>query len=359
MKYPCARRPGRRMVPAALLAALLGPDAPAAFAKTKIATIGASTTRGSGAPAGQSYPDQLQALLGTDYQVGNFGKDGAGALKQGNPTYWNSAEMKAASDFAPDIVVDWLGGADSKAASWDGHKAEFLGDYKAMIEHFKNLPSHPRIICMMSIALHDDAGVRKTVLEAEVNPLQRRGAEETGSRFIDLKALVDGHPEYFADGVHLKANGYAVVARAVEAQVRALAAEADAGAGADAAGGGDAGSAGGPPEVADAGVSPPGPDAASTATEDAASTGRPAPPAPGMDAGTQTPPKDAAVSQPPAPPAPKGNSGSSGPFGCALAPAAPGAASGAGSAAIALLTILLGAAVRPRRRRQAPPLTKR
>ena len=102
-----------------------------------------------------------------------------------------------------------------------------------MIKYFQDLPSRPKIISMMSIALRDDAGVRKTVLEAEVNPLQRQGALEMGSRFIDTKAIVDGHPEYFADGVHLKAIGYAAIAKAVEAEVRALAATADAGATSD------------------------------------------------------------------------------------------------------------------------------
>ena len=209
------------MRPLFVLLLLAGP----ALGQIKISAIGASTTQGSGAPAGQSYPDQLQKLLGSEYQVRNFGKSGAGALRAGNPTYWNSAEQKAAAAFAPDIVINWLGGADSKAASWDAHKAEFLGDYKAMIKYYQDLPSRPKIISMMSIALHDDAGVRKTVLEAEVNPLQRQGALEMGSRFIDTKSIVDGHPEYFNDGVHLKAIGYAAIAKAVEAEVRALAAD--------------------------------------------------------------------------------------------------------------------------------------
>ena len=116
--------------------------APAA-AQIKVAAIGASTTRGSGAPAGMSYPDQLQKLLGAGYQVKNFGRNGAGALRQGDPTYWNSPEHNAATAYAPDIVINWLGGADSKAASWDRHKAEFLRDYREMIQHFQELPTRP------------------------------------------------------------------------------------------------------------------------------------------------------------------------------------------------------------------------
>jgi lysophospholipase L1-like esterase len=251
-------------VAAAFVAAAAAPAA----AKIKVACIGASTTQGSGAPAGQSYPDQLGRLLGDEYEVRNFGKSGAGALRQGNPTYWNSAEFNAATAYQPDIVINWLGGADSKAASWDAHEGEFLGDYKGMIQHFQGLPTRPRVISMLSVALYDDAGVRKRVLEGEVNPLQRQGAMETGSPLVDTKAVVDGHPEYFADGVHLKAIGYAAVARAAHAAL--LASTPDAGA--DAA--------------ADAGR----PDAVGSAGADAA--------APAPDVGLPAPRRDAA----PAPP---------------------------------------------------------
>jgi uncharacterized protein (TIGR03382 family) len=205
---------------------LLGASASMAVAKTKVACIGASTTRGSGAPAGQSYPDQLGALLGAEYEVRNFGLSGAGALKQANPTYWNSTEFKAATAFAPDIVVDWLGGADTKVANWEPHKTEFLADYVALIKHFQDLPSHPRTIVLVSVALRDQDGVRKTVVENEVNPLQRQGAAMTGSPVVEVGMVVAGHPEYFADGVHLKAAGYGAVAKAVQAVILAPAVDA-------------------------------------------------------------------------------------------------------------------------------------
>jgi lysophospholipase L1-like esterase len=300
-------------------------------AQTKISSIGASTTMGSGAPAGQSYPDQLQKLLGPQYQVRNFGKSGAGALRAGNPTYWNSAEQKAAAAFAPDIVINWLGGADSKAASWDAHKGEFLGDYKAMIKYYQDLPSRPKIISLMSVARYNDAGVRKDVLEREVNPLQRQGALEMGSRFIDAKSLLNDRSEYFTDGVHLTQAGYAAIARAVEAEVRALAAEADAGAGSDAATDATA--------AADSGieVTPPAVDGPAPVPAADAATMRPAPPTPGADAAAMPAPdakRDTAT-------APPGNSGSSSKSsGCAMGGDAPVPAP-AIALALAALTLTL------------------
>jgi len=251
-----------------------------AAAKTKVACIGASTTKGSGAPAGQSYPDQLGQLLGAEYEVRNFGLSSAGALRNGNPSYWDSAEFKAATAFAPDVVVDWLGGADSKVENWEPHKGEFLDDYVALIRHFQQLPSHPRTIVLVSVALRDQDGVRKTVVENEINPLQRQGADQTGSAVVDVGMVVAGHPEYFADGVHLKAVGYGAVARAVQAVIRAPAPDAGVAMGGDAS-----------PAVPDAGVAmpdgspavpdsaPPSPDAAAVmpAKPDAAIAPEPEP----------------------------------------------------------------------------------
>jgi lysophospholipase L1-like esterase len=316
-----------------------------ARAQIKISAIGASTTQGSGAPAGQSYPDQLQKLLGPGYQVRNFGKSGAGALRAGNPTYWNSAEQRAAAAFAPDIVINWLGGADSKAASWDAHKGEFLGDYKAMIKYFQDLPSQPKIISLMSIALRDDAGVRKAILEAEVNPLQRQGALEMGSRFIDTKSIVDGHPEYFADGVHLRASGYAAIAKAVETEVRALATAADGGAA------GDGSAADGMTGVdAGADVAAPSVDAPVMAVDTATMT--PPPPGtsnPGADAAAMPAPgtrRDAAGMSPPT------SYGGSNPGGCAVGGDAPAPAA---ALALMLTAITLARFRQARRARRLRP----
>jgi len=54
----------------------------------KIACVGDSITQGAGAKSGQSYPAQLQALLGDGYKVGNFGVSGRTLLKKGDFPYW-------------------------------------------------------------------------------------------------------------------------------------------------------------------------------------------------------------------------------------------------------------------------------
>ena len=58
--------------------------------KIKVAAVGASLTHGSGASdwRTKSYPAQLQAMLGNDYEVANFGVSGRTMLRSGERPYW-------------------------------------------------------------------------------------------------------------------------------------------------------------------------------------------------------------------------------------------------------------------------------
>ena len=79
--------------------------------RIKVACIGNSITYGYGLPdrATQSYPVQLQKMLGESYQVENFGKSGATLLNKGHRPYMQQDEYHRAIDFAGDIVVIHLG----------------------------------------------------------------------------------------------------------------------------------------------------------------------------------------------------------------------------------------------------------
>ena len=68
-------------------------DAPAkkpAGEAVRVACVGDSITYGSGIPDREhnSYPAQLQKLLGDGYEVRNFGVSGATLLKNGDKPYW-------------------------------------------------------------------------------------------------------------------------------------------------------------------------------------------------------------------------------------------------------------------------------
>ena len=77
----------------------------------RVAAIGNSITYGAGFdnPKHDSYPGQLQELLGKKYLVGNFGHSGATLLKKGHNPYFKTEEFKKAVDFNADIAIIHLG----------------------------------------------------------------------------------------------------------------------------------------------------------------------------------------------------------------------------------------------------------
>ena len=104
--------------------------------KVKVACVGNSITYGFTLedPATQSYPAQLQKLLGDGYEVGNFGKSGATLLRKGHRPYNEQEELGRALDFAGDIVVIHLGVNDTDPRDWPNYGDEFIGDYLKLID---------------------------------------------------------------------------------------------------------------------------------------------------------------------------------------------------------------------------------
>jgi lysophospholipase L1-like esterase len=217
-----------------LLLSMLGASA-GAHAKVKIAAIGASTTAGSGSSAGHSYPDELQRLLGAEYEVKNFGVGGTTLLRKGRPSYWSTPELKAALAYQPDVAFIWFGGNDSKAENWTPYKGEFLGDYLSLIRMFQALPTKPRTFVSVSVLMKDTGEIRKAVVDNEIGPLVRQAGAETGSVVIDLRSQFQSNPEYFnADGIHPNDRGTAAIAKYVHSVFLASLAAPDAGAAPDA-----------------------------------------------------------------------------------------------------------------------------
>ena len=88
--------------------------------RTKVACVGNSITYGYtlADPVTESYPSQLQQLLGDAYEVENFGKSGATLLNKGHRPYMQQEEFKKALAFAGDVVVIHLGINDTDPRDW-------------------------------------------------------------------------------------------------------------------------------------------------------------------------------------------------------------------------------------------------
>lgn len=92
-----------------------------AAAKIKVACVGDSLTEGytsTGANSGKkgpnAYPARLQSLLGSGYEVKNFGETGAFLMEGTSNPYKSGTEYEQSKAYNADIVIIMLGTNDSK-----------------------------------------------------------------------------------------------------------------------------------------------------------------------------------------------------------------------------------------------------
>ena len=110
-------------------------------AQVKVACVGNSITYGLKLEnrETEAYPSRLQELLGEGYVVGNFGKSGATLLRRGHKPYIQQKEYQDALAFAGDIVVIHLGINDTDPRNWPNYRDDFVGDYHALINSFREV----------------------------------------------------------------------------------------------------------------------------------------------------------------------------------------------------------------------------
>ena len=190
--------------------------------KQKVSCVGNSITYGYelSNPSIQSYPGQLQALLGTtEWEVANFGDSGRTMLKTGGYSYWDSQLYKNALTSNPNYIILKLGTNDSKRWLWDSKGTSFKSDYKAMVQSFQNLSSKPEIwICLLIPGEKTDWDIFNSYIKDKVNPKIKEIALEMGLGLIDLYTELDKNkPEwYLADKVHPSVAGAGIIAQKVK-----------------------------------------------------------------------------------------------------------------------------------------------
>ncbi|HLY73978.1 MAG TPA: GDSL-type esterase/lipase family protein [Planctomycetota bacterium] len=190
--------------------------------KIRIACVGDSITFGACVQDREKncYPAVLGGLLGDKYDVRNFGVNGATLLKKGDLPWWNQGAFTEATAFDPNIVVIKLGSNDTKPQNWRS-KADFEADYKALIEHFKGLPSKPTVWVALPVpVLKENFGINKKGAE-EQQPLIARVAKEEGCGTIDLYRAVATKDLFDQDGIHPNAAGARKIAETVFASLSA------------------------------------------------------------------------------------------------------------------------------------------
>lgn len=184
--------------------------------KIKIACIGNSITYGTLVENREknNYPAQLQNMLGNKYDVKNFGVSGRTLLRKGNHPYWKENAFYEALIFNPNIVTIMLGTNDSKAVNRPYYN-EFEKDYTDLIDSFKILPSHPRIILLLPIPsfYEDRTSIYNPVIKEQIIPRIQNAAYKTGCEVLNLYALFIDKPDLLADKIHPTSLGATVIAK--------------------------------------------------------------------------------------------------------------------------------------------------
>jgi lysophospholipase L1-like esterase/pimeloyl-ACP methyl ester carboxylesterase len=185
-------------------------------ADTRITCIGASITYGYGLkdPSTQSYPAQLQKLLGNNYVVSNFGVSSATMLHKGDLSYWNTQAWQQALQSRPDIVFIDLGGNDSKLIN-RVHLNEYEQDYHGMIQSLVQLPSHPRVVLLLPIPsfLTDSNQIYDKVIVDDIIPRIRRVAYDEHLEVIDMHSMFVNHKNWMPNNIHPDLQGAAMTAK--------------------------------------------------------------------------------------------------------------------------------------------------
>lgn len=186
----------------------------------KVACVGNSVTFGYGLenPEKESYPVQLQQLLGENYLVKNFGKSGATLLRKGHRPYNEQEEYKTAIDFAGDIVIIHLGLNDTDPRDWPNYGDDFIKDYLTLIQDFRTANPNCKIyICRMTPIGHNHwrfkSGTRDWYWK--IQHCIETVAEQADCQLIDLQEILYHRPDLFPDALHPTKEGVGIIAQQV------------------------------------------------------------------------------------------------------------------------------------------------
>lgn len=191
-------------------------------AQIRVACIGDSVTEGYllKDPETESYPAQLQDLLGSGYVVGNFGHSGATLLRKGHTPYFKQKKFGEALAFKADIAVIHLGLNDTDPRDFPHYRDEFVKDYVWLIDTL--LSTNPRMkvyVCSMTPIFTGHRRYSSStkewygLLQEEI----RKVVKAEGAGFIDLYEVFKHRPDLFPDqnNLHPDKKGAGVLARTV------------------------------------------------------------------------------------------------------------------------------------------------
>lgn len=191
----------------------------------KVACVGDSITYGFGLDDRQNecYPAQLQKLLGSDYVVKGFGRNGACIRKNGGLPYMSTIEFFRAIDWDADAYIICLGTNDLVNKIDDEFLKAFKEDYKELIRaiqeqtgilerakdyepiYLAEIPPVPQLFKTWD----EEKAIR------EINNTINGITNEYHLKHVDFNSCfgwADEAEDLFSDGIHPNARGAKLLA---------------------------------------------------------------------------------------------------------------------------------------------------
>ncbi|WP_215224950.1 GDSL-type esterase/lipase family protein [Echinicola shivajiensis] len=191
----------------------------------KVACVGNSVTYGAGIKDRElnSYPAQLQKLLGEAYTVKNFGHSGATLLRKGHHPYYLTDEFKEVVRFDADIAVIHLGLNDTDPRNWPNYRLDFKRDYSWLIDTLR--VSNPKMEIHVAILSpifsghpRFKSGTRDWHSEIREQIIELSKANNV--YLIDFYQPFISRPDLFPDQVHPNKEGAKIMAERVYANLK-------------------------------------------------------------------------------------------------------------------------------------------
>ena len=188
---------------------LLTPNSPSNTTPVRIACVGDSITQIT------NYTADLQAMLGSNYTVGNFGVTGSTVSLSTYKPYMEQPQFQEAENFNPDIVVIMLGTNDAHD-DLQQYIGTFDNDYSKLIDSFQNLTTNPQVLIVKSPPVFNNSlGINPNFFSNQVIPHIQSVATQQDLPTIDVYDAFGNHSDFTGDGIHPNDGGAAIIASQV------------------------------------------------------------------------------------------------------------------------------------------------
>lgn len=191
-------------------------------AQIRVACIGNSITVGGGIQDREhdSYPAQLQKILGETYEVHNLGVSARTLLFKGNHPYIQEKAYQESLQLIPNIVIIELGTNDSKPQNWK-YGDEFEANLSVLVNSYKKLESKPTIfLCRPLPAFEIRYGINEVVLQKEIFYIMKQVAKRYKCKIIDLYTPLSDREVLFPDKIHPNIEGAKIIAEIVANKIK-------------------------------------------------------------------------------------------------------------------------------------------